>query len=256
MGHYYTTDGRAMHEIPKARGNGMKPTGPADALKLGLLPSVTTVMSILAKRGIQEWEIGHYLDAVSDCPRAKGEDLKDWKKRLKEIVKPRMEEGANAGTEIHAGLQSILEKTPFPAEISHLEPILARLSMDMGKICGFATIEAEKVFTAPYWGYGGTVDGNTLGEDGVRYIFDLKTTSGKNYRHAKGKVKDEHAMQLAAYRVFFPEEKARCFILHFNRDNPEYSIVEATKEELLRGWNLFRHLLSYWRLSNGFEALN
>ncbi len=47
--HWYDRDGKAVFEVPKAKGGGTRPTTIADARKLNLYPSVTTVLSVLAK---------------------------------------------------------------------------------------------------------------------------------------------------------------------------------------------------------------
>ena len=41
--HWYDLDGQPCHEVPRAKGDGMRPTTLADARKLHLLPSVTNV---------------------------------------------------------------------------------------------------------------------------------------------------------------------------------------------------------------------
>jgi len=47
--HWYDRDGKAVFEVPKAKGDGMRATTIADARKLNLYPSVTTVLSVIAK---------------------------------------------------------------------------------------------------------------------------------------------------------------------------------------------------------------
>ena len=45
-----------MHEVPRASGEGMRPTDVRDAKRLGLLPSVTNILGGLAKPGIDAWK--------------------------------------------------------------------------------------------------------------------------------------------------------------------------------------------------------
>lgn len=54
--HWYFPDGTPLHEVPRADGKGQRPTSLRDARKLGLFPSVTNVLSILAKPGLDAWK--------------------------------------------------------------------------------------------------------------------------------------------------------------------------------------------------------
>ena len=54
--HWYFPDGTPLHQVPRADGKGSRPTSLRDARKLGLFPSVTNVLSILAKPGLEAWK--------------------------------------------------------------------------------------------------------------------------------------------------------------------------------------------------------
>ena len=47
-GHWYAADGTAVFEVPNKSKGGMRPTTLKDCRALGLYPSVTTIMKVLA----------------------------------------------------------------------------------------------------------------------------------------------------------------------------------------------------------------
>jgi len=53
--HWYTKDGEPAYTIERADGKGFRNTTLRDAKKLGLLPSVTTILGVAAKPGLQNW---------------------------------------------------------------------------------------------------------------------------------------------------------------------------------------------------------
>ncbi len=60
--HWYDRDGKAVFEVPKAKGDGMRATTIADARKLNLYPSVTTVLSVIAKPSLDESELSDIIN--------------------------------------------------------------------------------------------------------------------------------------------------------------------------------------------------
>ena len=52
--HWYRRDGEPLHSVPSAKGE-PRPTTLRDARKLGLLPSVTNVLGVIAKPELTAW---------------------------------------------------------------------------------------------------------------------------------------------------------------------------------------------------------
>ena len=84
--HWYTRDGEPMHTVPYAdkKRKDRKPTTLADARKLGLLPSVTTVLKVVAKPGLESWKLEQAIMASLTLPRKKDEPTEDFAKRVVE----------------------------------------------------------------------------------------------------------------------------------------------------------------------------
>ena len=55
-GHWYSRTGEPMHWVKRASGEGTRPTTLADARKLDLLPSVTTILRTLDKPPLNRWK--------------------------------------------------------------------------------------------------------------------------------------------------------------------------------------------------------
>ena len=55
--HWYLRDGTPYHEVERADGKGMRSATLRDARKSLAFPSVTNILSILAKPGLDAWRI-------------------------------------------------------------------------------------------------------------------------------------------------------------------------------------------------------
>ena len=80
--HWYYPDGTPLHEVPRADGKGTRPTSLRDARKLGLFPSVTNVLSILAKPGLEAWKQEQAILAALTLPRTENEPLDEFARRV------------------------------------------------------------------------------------------------------------------------------------------------------------------------------
>ena len=96
-GHWYTSEGKAMHTMPLAKGDGERNTTLRDAKKLGLYPSVTTLLGLFAKPGLDRWKQDQLLNIAFSNPPKAGESYEDYANRcLVEHEKP-VEEAASFG---------------------------------------------------------------------------------------------------------------------------------------------------------------
>src|SRR6056300_705776 len=82
-GHWYEKDGTPAYKVPMAKDpNKMRNTTLRDAKKLGLLPSVTTIIKEAAKPGLTNWIINQNIMAALTVPRIAGESDEDFIKRI------------------------------------------------------------------------------------------------------------------------------------------------------------------------------
>src|SRR6476469_5111583 len=80
--HWYLRDGQPFHEIAKKDGSGKRAATLADARKVGALPSVTNVLGVLAKPGLDAWKIEQGIVAALTLPRGNDEPLDAFARRV------------------------------------------------------------------------------------------------------------------------------------------------------------------------------
>lgn len=179
----------------------MRPATLRDARKVGALPSVTNILGILAKPGLDAWKIEQGIMAALTLPRGKDEALDAFAKRVVVDMGEQVERAAGLGTAVHAACELYASETVFPNDptIRALwEPW--REWFDAEVLC----VEAlEATVVCPRVGYGGRVDMMAKVKDLGWCVIDFKTQ--KVPRNAKGIPKpnlyEPWPLQLAAYAV-------------------------------------------------------
>jgi len=78
-----------------------------DARKLGLLPSVTNVLSVINKPELVEWKMTQAVLAALTLPRMDGEDLGVFAKRVVEDAQSQVKGAAEFGSAFHAGAELV-----------------------------------------------------------------------------------------------------------------------------------------------------
>ena len=200
--HWYFPDGTPLHEVPRADGKGQRPTSLRDARKLGLFPSVTNVLSILAKPGLDAWKQEQAILAALTLPRTEGETLDDFAKRVLVDMTSEVGRAADLGSAVHAAIEGYAQGRWLPEDkgVARLfEP--ARQWFDKEVIA----VHSVEIATAHLeWGYAGRVDlVATLRSTGRPTVIDFKTQ--KTRRDKDGNFKpilhDTWPLQLEAYRM-------------------------------------------------------
>ena len=200
--HWYFPDGTPLHEVPRADGKGQRPTSLRDARKLGLFPSVTNVLSILAKPGLDAWKQEQAILAALTLPRTEGETLDDFAKRVLVDMTSEVGRAADLGSAVHAAIEGYAQGRWLPEDkgVARLfEP--ARQWFDKEVIA----VHSVEIATAHLeWGYAGRVDlVATLRSTGLPTVIDFKTQ--KTRRDKDGNFKpilhDTWPLQLEAYRM-------------------------------------------------------
>lgn len=199
--HWYFPDGTPLHEVARADGKGQRPTSLRDARKLGLFPSVTNVLGVIAKPGLEAWKIEQGILSALTMPRNEGESVDDFARRVVNDMSGEVRSAADRGSAIHAAIEIYAQGgwIPEDKEVAALfEP--ARQWFDAEVIC----VHSVETATANLeWGYAGRVDlVATLKSTGRPTVIDFKTQ--KTRRDKAGNFKpilhDTWPLQLEAYR--------------------------------------------------------
>src|SRR5947209_13421746 len=122
--HWYLRDGRAFHQIANAAGSGNRPVTLRDARKVLAFPSVTNVLGVLAKPGLDAWKIEQGIMAALTLPRGNDEPLDAFAHRVVVDMGEQVEKAADFGSAIHAACEvyALNKQRPEEARLqAHLE---------------------------------------------------------------------------------------------------------------------------------------
>lgn len=236
-GHWYRPSGEPAYTVIGANGK-ERPTTLRDARKLGLVPSVTTVLKSAAKPGLERWKAEQLLMSALTLQQMPQESEQSWVGRVWQDSIQQAIKASERGTEIHAAIEKSYRAEPYGSEFeSHV--LLVRKEVTRG--LGFQVWEPERCFAHPL-GYGGKVDLHSK-----TALVDIKTKDGDL---VDAKVYDEHKMQVAAYVQGLELNKPTCAILFVSRTEPTVKLSILTPEEVEHGAAMFKWLLFYWRAVN------
>ena len=199
--HWYFPDGTPLHEVPRADGKGSRPTSLRDARKLGLFPSVTNVLSILAKPALDAWKQEQAILAALTLPRTENEPLDAFARRVVADMQSEVGRAADLGSAVHAAIEGYAQGRWLPEDkqvASLFEPARQWFDAD---VVAVHSVEIAAAHTK--WGYAGRVDlVATLKSTGRPTVIDFKTQ--KTRRDKDGGFKpilhDTWPLQLEAYR--------------------------------------------------------
>jgi len=249
--HWYRQDGGPQYTV-KAKDGSDRPTTLRDARKMDLVPSVTTILKIASKPGLEQWKLEQMLLAAMTLPKLPDETEKSYIARIVADSKETGKQAAEAGTRIH---ESIERWYAGEKNVQHIEAAKAFETAVMShfNVPDYQEWLVERSFADPM-GYGGKVDMYTTPDEHAPtgIVLDAKT---KDFGpDDKVDVYDEHRLQLAAYRHGLGLPQARCANVFVSRTHPGLvKVVEWTEAELQIGWDMFQCLLRYWNLKHAFN---
>ena len=244
--HWYDKDGTPKHWVESKNGT-KRGTTLRDARKLNLVPSVTSVLDIMAKPGLDRWKINKTIEASMSLHRGDFEDDDSLSKRILHESKRGVEEAAQRGIRIHDLLESFFKTGSIPhdkedqAMVKSLESLIA-------DNCGEKAWVSEETFSHRD-GYGGMLDlyclSPNLNESG--WVIDFKTKEFD--AGAKNLAYDSMGYQLAAYRNGMGLSKdTRIANIFISASNPGLSIFhEWLEEDAQRFEKIFGHALQLWK---------
>lgn len=246
--HWYQRDGVACHTVPSLKGE-PRPTTLRDARKLGLLPSVTNILSVIAKPELTAWLQEQAVMAALTLPRIAGETEDAFAKRVVADSQTTRDGAADFGTAFHDGAERIAHTLEVD-RADLLSPWLNRYR-DWYQANALTLKWTEKVLVCIGLGYAGTAD--LLIEHPVHglTLVDLKTTKVKP--GAKATPYKSWCYQLAAYRHALGEP-VRCMNLIVNSTEPSDPIEHVwSEEEIARGMDAFLAAHRLWSIEKGYN---
>lgn len=252
--HWYSADGHPCHSQEKKDGTFRK-THLGDARKLALLPSVTGILNVLAKPGLEHWRGTEYILATLRHPFREGMPDRAWVSEVKEKAMEQVDTAKSLGSLVHDALEMAIVGEPVATDLKmYVDPVLAWV-----KERNITIAEREEIVVSHEHGYAGKADVFfTWGKNGLG-ILDYKTRKTK--RGEKIESYDGEAMQLAAYAAAHYGEANLGNVLAANViiSTTEPGRMEIIKHEDLEDefeafkacCTLWRHLKSYDPRRNG-----
>jgi len=255
MSHYYTKTGLACHYQPKKKGDGLRPTTVADARKLGLLPSVSTILGALHKEQlVQKMMEKVILEARASTKSTVPDD--QFVDNVKENAFSDWKGAQDLGTRIHKAIELNMGPAGLVPE-DDLAPYVLPAVKAVQDL-GLKVAAAEAVVVNAAEGYAGTTDLVGVMPDGREVVLDFKSTKTTPGKPVEGW--DSQVMQLAAYHQaywlegdFDPRLDAAYNVYISTNEPGRVDVLERTADELTEGYEAFLHVCGIWRYLNNYD---
>jgi hypothetical protein len=252
-GHWYDREGNPAYSVIGKNGN-LRGTTLRDARTLNLCPSVTTIIGVAAKPGLDTWKQQQVLLSALTLPRQEGEPEQSWLERVMMDSKQTGRVAADRGTAIHATIQAFFEGALIPEAMPMCRPVEEAIKAHFGE-----QLWLPELSFAHFLGFGGKSDLTAKANHQFEGIsIDIKTKETEDI--SKVDVYPEHGMQLAAYRQGFNMPKARCanVFVGYKMVNgvtqfTGVKVVEHDPDDVDRYWLMFTKLLEFWQLKNNHK---
>ncbi len=237
--HWYDREGRPAYEVP-AKSGYLRPTTLSDARKLGLVPSVTTVLGVLAKPALESWKVRQGILAALTLTRNPNEGDDAFLARVLADSGEQAKTAAEEGTRIHDACECAMQGRPFP---DRYQPHVAAVKERLAEVFpGVTDWVAEASFAHPF-GFGGKVD---LHSPSTGIVVDYKGKDG-DFSDGKKLAYDQH-YQLAAYQRGLLLPRAPCANFFVSRTHPGKLAHHVWSAALVdEGWAVFEAALMAWK---------
>jgi hypothetical protein len=252
--HWYQRDGVPLHSVASAKGE-PRPTTLRDARKLGLLPSVTNILGVIAKPELTAWLQEQAVMAALTLPRIAGESEDAFAKRVVADSQTTRDGAADFGTGFHHGAERVAKTLEVDAK--HPAAEWLRHYRDWYQVNALALHWTERVLVHPEGCYAGTAD--LLIDHAVHgpTLVDLKTMKMKSGSPCgRPPVMTPYktwCYQLAAYRYALGQP-VKCMNLVVNSVEPSVPIEHVwSDEEMESGWRAFMAAHQLWVIEKGYD---
>lgn len=245
-GHWYLPDGTPYYTVKGANGV-VRPVTIRDAKKCAAVPSVTTVLAVLAKHALETWKVKQGILAALTLPRDANESDDAYLARVLADSQAQAKAAAEEGSRIHDACECAMQGRPYPDKYrAHVKSAMDALHALFPKVTDWV---AEKSFAHPS-GYGGKVD---VHSPSTGIVVDYKTTDERR-GSAKRFHWDQH-YQLAAYQAGLGLPRNECANIFVSRTDPGVVFTHKWKvAEIEEGWQVFAATLELWKRIKGFDS--
>jgi len=222
----------------------------ADARKLNLLPSSTTILGCLPKPQLDDWKFRQVTEWCSWNPMKPGEAMEDFHRRVMDGAFQQVGDAADLGTAIHKALECHFQGQGFDLAMQpYVDATDAWIDAQ-----GLAFEGHELRLVSTKYGFAGTTDA-IVSRDGCAGILDFKTRKTKAGRPAEPWFGQKE--QIASYvQAQFSGISDENFGVNVFISTTEPGRVEAAfydADDLRQGWDTFQHAFAIWKAMNQYD---
>ena len=240
--HWYDQEGKSKYTIIGANGK-KRNTTLRDARKYKYVPSVTSVMNLMAKPSLDYWKLTQALKQSLVMPKEEGESIESFIYRCAQASKEIGLAAAKEGTRIHDLIERGFTENERSVPYDSVKKYLDSAYPDQEWI-------AEGSFCSEL-GYGGKIDLHS--KEGI--FIDFKTKDNIKEKKPSSLAYDEYGMQLSAYAqgCGFVDKAERVSIFIDRQDISYISCYRWREETHSKHREMFNNVLSYWKLVKNYD---
>ena len=143
-GHWYTQQGDPCYTV-KGKNGKIRNTTLRDARTLKLVPSVTEVMKIVAKPGLERWKREQIKLSSLTLPKKKNETIDEFSKRIDADASKQAIDARNMGTSIHGAIEQYFQTGVAANHEIIIKNLIPALNAEFGE----QLWSSEKSFSHP-----------------------------------------------------------------------------------------------------------
>lgn len=250
--HWYLPDGTPFYEVQRADGSGMRGATLRDARKVGAYPSVTNILSIMAKPGLEAWKQEQAILSSLTLPRIDGESADAFAKRVVDDMGSQVGEAADLGSLIHSTIEGFLTNGTEPEADSQLAalfgPVKQWIKENVESVIGVELCLVNKE------GYAGKCDLIAELKGIGATVIDFKT---QKFRKGKASFYETWPLQLAAYKHSYFADHRPAGLMSVAINSAEPAPVQIKRWDEGYGLHLaaFQSLHQVWKYMNRYDPL-
>lgn len=245
--HYYLPDGKPFYTIEcKTKPGQFRSPTIRDAMAVGAVPSVTTILRVLAKPGLEDWKRDQAILSAITLPRLPNENDHDFAQRVAVDMEQESEKARQAGTNLHSAIEEFLSRGVVPMTTSP-EKLAVEAFRKWYEEGQFKVVHSEQAFACAE--FGGRVDLVTEQKAFGLCIIDIKT---QGTRGGKFKRYPEWVLQLVGYRIGLGLPEAELLNLVFSTTEPGLMEVVNWSDEAEEAEAAWWNVVKLWQWQNNW----
>lgn len=245
-GHWYLPDSTPFYEV-RAKSGLPRAVTLRDARIANAVPSVTTVLRVIAKPQLETWKVKQGILAALTLTRSADESDDAYLGRVLDDSREQAKAAAEEGSRIHDAIECAFTGRVYPH--TYRPHVKAVLSLIGGLFPSVHDWISEKSFAHPS-GYGGKVD---LHSPSTGIVIDYKGKDG-DFSDGKRLHYDQH-YQLAAYQDGLILPRNQCANIFVSRTHPGKVAAHVwSVDDIEYAAEYFRLTLALWKHHNRYDS--